>query len=98
MNELPNWIIKLEKEDLNFIKRFILYSGSLKEIAKYYEVTYPTIRLRLDRLIQKIQLNTEDEQKPFVSLIRTLAIDEKIDFDAAKILIDAYTHEGREDT
>ena len=30
--------------------------GKLKEIAKQYSVTYPTVRLRLDKLIQKIQM------------------------------------------
>lgn len=96
MNNIPNWIIELEKEDLSFIKNFILSSGSLKEIAKQYEVTYPTIRLRLDRLIQKIKLNTDEEQKPYVSLIKTLAIDEKIDIETAKILIDAYNLHDKE--
>ena len=46
----------LEDEDVVFIKKFLLASGSLKEIASQYGVTYPTVRLRLDRLIQKIQL------------------------------------------
>lgn len=46
----------LEEEDVAFIKRFVLSSGSLKEMAAEYGVTYPTVRLRLDRLIQKIRL------------------------------------------
>lgn len=97
MNDLPNWILELEKEDLQFIKSFILSSGSLKEIAKHYEVTYPTIRLRLDRLIQKININCKEEQKPYISLIKTLAIDEKINLETAKILIDAYYQQEQED-
>ena len=32
----------------------ILCSESLKSMAQHYEVSYPTIRLRIDRLIQKI--------------------------------------------
>ena len=31
---IPEWIEKLEDEDLVFIKKFVLASGSLKEIAK----------------------------------------------------------------
>ena len=54
---IPNWILSLDNEDIEFIKNFILKSGSLKEIAKLYEVSYPTVRLRLDRLIEKIKLN-----------------------------------------
>lgn len=44
---LPDWMSGLEEEDLAFIKRFILASGSLKEMAAQYGVTYPTVRLRL---------------------------------------------------
>lgn len=54
---VPEWMINLDDEDISFIKRFILASGSLKEIAKEYKVTYPTVRLKLDKLIQKIQIN-----------------------------------------
>ena len=51
---IPEWLANLEEEDVAFIKRFLLASGSLKEIAAQYGVSYPTVRLRLDRLIQKI--------------------------------------------
>ncbi len=50
---IPEWMENLDDEDISFIKRFILASGSLKEVAKEYNVTYPTVRLRLDKLIQK---------------------------------------------
>ena len=45
---IPEWISNLDDEDVTFIKKFILASGSLKEMAKQYDVTYPTVRLRLD--------------------------------------------------
>ena len=50
---VPEWMAGLEDEDLVFIKKFVLASGSLKEMAGEYGVTYPTVRLRLDRLIRK---------------------------------------------
>jgi len=34
----------------------LLVSGSLKDLAGRYGVSYPTVRLRLDRLIQKIEI------------------------------------------
>ena len=49
---ISEWIVNLDDEDVSFIKRFLLASGSLKEMARQYEVTYPTVRLRLDKLIQ----------------------------------------------
>ena len=90
INNIPIWISDLEDEEINFIKQFILASGSLKEIARQYDVTYPTVRLRLDRLIQKIKLSENKEADPYVSMIKKLAVDEKLDFDTAKILINEY--------
>lgn len=87
---VPDWMESLDDEDVQFIKRFILASGSLKEVANQYEVTYPTIRLKLDRLIQKIEINAETQKEPYISLIKRLAVDEKIDFETAKILVSEY--------
>lgn len=87
---LPEWMSNLEDEDLVFIKRFLLASGSLKEIAKQYGVTYPTVRLRLDKLIQKIQIGEETAGEPYIALIKRMAVNDKIDFDTAKILISEY--------
>ncbi|MFR7836093.1 MAG: DUF2089 family protein [Ezakiella sp.] len=90
INKVPDWMEDLDYEDITFIKRFILASGSLKDVANQYEVTYPTIRLKLDRLIQKIEINDETQKEPYISLIKRLAVDEKIDFETAKILVSEY--------
>lgn len=87
---VPEWMASLEDEDAAFIRRFVLASGSLKEVARQYGVTYPTVRLRLDRLIEKIQLAERSAQEPYIALIRRLAVDERIDVDAAKLLISEY--------
>lgn len=89
-NKVPDWMEDLDYEDITFIKRFILASGSLKDVANQYEVTYPTIRLKLDRLIQKIEINDETQKEPYISLIKRLSVDEKIDFETAKILVSEY--------
>lgn len=87
---LPGWMSNLDEEDMAFMKRFMLASGSLKEVSRQYGVSYPTVRLRLDRLIQKIRLGEETEQEPYIALIKRLAVDDKLDVDAAKILINEY--------
>jgi hypothetical protein len=87
---IPEWMLNLDDKDVSFIKKFILASGSLKEIAKNYGVTYPTVRLKLDRLIQKIQINENSANEPYISLIKRLAVNEKFDFDTAKVLISEY--------
>lgn len=94
INIVPEWMVNLDDEDVTFIKKFILASGSLKEVAKEYSVTYPTVRLRLDKLIQKIQISENTANEPYVALIKRLAINEKIDFDTAKILINEYKKTG----
>ncbi len=88
--QLPEWMSDLEEEDMAFIKKFLLASGSLKEVAGIYGVTYPTVRLRLDRLIQKIQISDQKESEPYVGLIRRLAVDGKLELDTAKLLIQEY--------
>lgn len=87
---VPDWMAGLDDEDVNFIKNFILASGSLKEIAGQYEVTYPTVRLRLDKLIQKIEISEDHAGDPYVGLVKRLAVNDKLDFDTAKILINEY--------
>ena len=87
---LPDWLAALDEEDLGFIRKFVLSSGSLKEMAKLYGVTYPTVRLRLDRLIQKIQLGENAAADPYVTLVKRLAMNDKLDFDTAKLLISEY--------
>ena len=87
---LPEWMAGLEEEDLAFIKKFILASGSLKEVAGQYGVTYPTVRLRLDRLIQKIRMVEDTAADPYIATIKRLAMNEKLDLDTAKVLIAEY--------
>ncbi|WP_214858965.1 DUF2089 family protein [Exiguobacterium sp. s191] len=88
--EVPAWILSLNLEDVEFIKKFIISSGSLKEVAKDYKVSYPTVRIRVDRIIQKIELNTQLENEPLISYIKQLAIEDRISVDDAKSLIDKY--------
>ncbi len=87
---VPEWMADLDEEDVVFIRRFLLASGSLKEVAGEYGVSYPTVRLRLDRLIQKIRLSDDRAADPYVALIKRLAVNDKVDFEAAKLLISEY--------
>ncbi len=96
MTTVPPWMADLEEQDLTFVKRLVLASGSLKEVAAQYGVSYPTVRLRLDRLIQKIQLSDKAEADPYVALVKRLAVDDKLDFGTAKVLIDAYREQRKE--
>ena len=88
------WLDYLDDEDLAFVKRFILCSGSLKELAGAYGISYPTVRLRLDRLIAKIQV-VDDQQvaSPFEKLLRVQYAAGKIDLATFTRLLGAYREE-----
>ncbi|MEQ7805806.1 hypothetical protein C2I27_09295 [Priestia megaterium] len=91
--DVPLWILSLESDDVEFIRKFVLNSGSLKQLAKDYEVSYPTVRIRLDRLIQKIEINEEHDKEELISLVKKLAIEERISLEDAKLIIEKYKGE-----
>lgn len=90
MKEVPAWITELEEDELQFIKRFVLASGSLKEMASAYGVTYPTVRSRLNHVIEKVKMSDANQEDPYEKLIKRLAIEGKVDFEAATVLIREY--------
>ena len=88
------WIDHLTDEDLAFVKRLVLASGSLKEVAAGYGISYPTVRLRLDRLIAKITVvDNEDAQSEFERVLRAQHAEGKIDADTLRTLLAAYRKE-----
>jgi len=54
--DLPTWVVSLDADDLHLVRRFVLASGSLKDVAADYGVSYPTIRARVDALIARMRL------------------------------------------
>lgn len=97
MYTIPQWVTILEEEDLNFIKRFVISSGSLKEMAGIYGVTYPTVRARLNRIIEQITSVDDKKEDAYISLIKKMVLEEKLEFDAAMILIKEYRKEKDND-
>lgn len=88
------WIDFLADEDRAFIKRFVLASGSLKKLAAAYGITYPTIRLRLDRLIEKIKVVDEHQSmSDFERIARAQYAEGKIDVQTLKLLLGAHQKE-----
>lgn len=48
-------LASLPVEHQRFLEMFVLASGNLKEIAKQVGVSYPTIRSRLDKVIEALR-------------------------------------------
>lgn len=88
---VPAWMEALEDEDWQFLRRFLLCSGSLKALAEGYGVSYPTVRARLDRLIAKVRA-AEDETPldPFERRIRVLVADARLPAALARDLLEAH--------
>ena len=94
MSRTPSWLEGLSAEDVTFIKRFVLASGSLKEIAKVYGISYPTVRLRVDRLIAKIRvLDSQEPASRFERMLRAFYAERRIDQDTFRILLEAHQEE-----
>jgi len=90
----PKWIEGLSDEDVAFIRRFVLASGSLKELARAYGISYPTVRLRLDRLIDKIKiLDSREITTDFQRLLRVMCAEGRIDMSTMSAVLAAHTKE-----
>ena len=85
------WLELLSDEDLALVKRFVLASGSLKQMAAEYGVSYPTVRLRIDRLIAKIQVADAHTQAGWFELkLRAKYAEGRIDMETLKELLAAH--------
>ncbi len=56
-------LYRLGPEDQRFVELFVRASGSMKEMARVLGVSYPTVRSRLDRLIQSLEDETRSDEK-----------------------------------
>ena len=91
------WVDYLSEEDLAFIKRLVLASGSLKALAEEYDVSYPTVRRRLDRLIERVRIyDSRDYEDDFERVARGLCADGKIDPATLARLLRAHRKEKEE--
>lgn len=88
---LPLWLSALSEEEFHFLKLFLLRSGSLKALAAEYQVSYPTIRSRLDRLIEKVRaVEAPSSEEAFERLVLVLTEQGVLSSGTARSLIQAH--------
>lgn len=88
---LPAWLAVMDADDQQFLRRFLLHSGSLKAVAEEYGVSYPTVRARLDRLIAKAKAAEESRTAdPFERKLKVLVADGQLSANLAKQLLDLH--------
>ena len=67
--------LDLSAEQQKFAMEFILASGSLKEMAKILDVSYPTVRAKLDRIIECLRGEKPSEEERRAAILD--AVEEK---------------------
>ena len=94
----PGWqhpLLTLTEEELDLVLQLVLASGSLKDLAQVYQVSYPTIRLRVDRVIEHLrQLANGAKPDPMMQLLAELVERGEITVSAARSVRDLYRTEG----
>ena len=55
-------LLNLSPEHQQFVELFILNSGSLKKMADSMNITYPTVRSRLDAVIEELKQKIENKE------------------------------------
>ncbi|MBN2162932.1 MAG: DUF2089 domain-containing protein [Pontiellaceae bacterium] len=55
-------LARLQAEDREFVELFVRSSGSLKAVAEKMGISYPTVRSRLNRVIEALEREEESER------------------------------------
>lgn len=83
-------LTRLPREDLDLICELVLQSGSLKGLGESYGVSYPTIRARLDRTIERLRsLLAGGSPDPVAELLASLVERGELTASGARRLRDA---------
>jgi hypothetical protein len=70
--ELPP-LARLRYEDQVFVSEFVRCHGSIKHMEKAFGISYPTVKNRLNRIVQQLQLvKVESPEEPDVERGRVL--------------------------
>lgn len=82
-------LLRLDREDLDMITNLVLCNSSLKDLAASYGVSYPTIRARFDRLIERLRAAVEERPRdPMAELLAKLVERGELTVGAARSIRD----------
>ena len=65
-------LLCLSESELDFILNFVKCSGSLKEMGAHQKVSYPTLRNRLNELIEHIERLSDDSEQSKQDILQML--------------------------
>jgi hypothetical protein len=91
-----NPLLTLGDADRELVLRLVLKSGSLKDVAHSYGVSYPTIRLRLDALIARLEEVLKGRPRDVMAgLLADLVEEGQVTSAAAKKVLELHRQEVR---
>ncbi|MDD2331537.1 MAG: DUF2089 family protein, partial [Candidatus Cloacimonetes bacterium] len=67
----PAWFSRLNSDQLDFIRLFVIVSGNIKEMEKRLKISYPTVKNRLAEIISRIGAKAP-QSDDFVDIINDL--------------------------
>jgi hypothetical protein len=76
----------LPVEHQRFIEMFVLAGGNLKEIAEQVGVSYPTIRSRLDKVIEALRVEISKTQRVRGNVLDAVEHGKTTAADAARLI------------
>jgi hypothetical protein len=76
----------LPTEHQRFIEIFVLAGGNLKQIAEQAGVSYPTVRSRLDKVIESLRQEIARTQEVRGTILDGLGTDKTLADEAARII------------
>src|SRR4051794_8482613 len=79
-------LANLPTEHQRFIEIFVLAGGNLKQIAEQAGVSYPTIRSRLDKVIDSLRQEIAATQEVRGTILDAVAEDKRATDEAARII------------
>lgn len=77
---------KLSREQLNFIKLFIKNRGNLSDLGKELNLSYPTLRNRLNEIAKTLGYPIEEERVDRIEILEKLERGEISSQEAIKLL------------
>ena len=77
---------RLMTADQELVELLILASGSLKDVAKKLAISYPTIRRRLDELIQRLEGELKADEAYRKQLLREVASGKRTAAEATRLM------------
>lgn len=69
-------LARLEPEQQMLVEQLVLAAGSLKEVAKVIEVSYPTLRKRLHSLIDALRVLRDEDNEQTAQLLEAVEVGE----------------------